>query len=112
MFPPDPVFFLACFLSFDRSHSMTGTARPREQKAPCGRRNRAIASAARQGISRIFDTDQTLAALGGPVAALFNGAPAKAEGCPTAADAIDTDRPDTTNSSQTVPAGSLLLENG
>jgi hypothetical protein len=35
-----------------------------------------------------------------------------AEGCPTAADAIDTDRPDTTNSSATVPAGSLQLENG
>jgi hypothetical protein len=35
-----------------------------------------------------------------------------ADGCPTAADAIDTDRPDTTNSSETVPVGSLQLENG
>ena len=33
-----------------------------------------------------------------------HGAPAKAETCPRAASDIDTDRPDTTNSSQTVPA--------
>lgn len=37
---------------------------------------------------------------------------ALADSCPTAADAIDTDRPDTTNSSETVPVGSLQLENG
>jgi hypothetical protein len=41
-----------------------------------------------------------------------HGAPAKADGCPTASSDIDTDRPDTTNSSETVPAGSLQLENG
>ena len=39
-------------------------------------------------------------------------APARADGCPTAASDIDTDRPDTTNSSETVPAASLQLENG
>ena len=47
--------------------------------------------------------------------ALLHGADAKAENaeaCPTATDAIDTDRPDTTNSSETIPAGSLQLENG
>ena len=47
--------------------------------------------------------------------ALFHGADAKAadaQACPTATDAIDTDRPDTTNSSETIPAGSLQLENG
>jgi len=35
-----------------------------------------------------------------------------AQSCPNSTDAIDTDRPDTTNSSQTVPVGSLQLENG
>jgi hypothetical protein len=35
-----------------------------------------------------------------------------AEGCPTAADEIATDRPDTTNSSVVVPYGSLQIENG
>ncbi len=39
-------------------------------------------------------------------------AAARADDCPTAASDIDTDRPDTTNSSETVPAGSLQLENG
>ena len=38
--------------------------------------------------------------------------PAHADNCPTSASDIDTDRPDTTNSSKTVPAGSLQLENG
>ncbi len=37
---------------------------------------------------------------------------AMAQNCPTAAEAIDTDRPDTTNSSETLPVGSLQLENG
>ncbi len=37
---------------------------------------------------------------------------AMAQSCPSAAEAIDTDRPDTTNSSETVPVGSLQLENG
>lgn len=37
---------------------------------------------------------------------------AQAQTCPTAQDAIDTDRPDTTNSSETVPVGSLQFENG
>ena len=45
-------------------------------------------------------------------AALALGTPARADGCPTAAADIDTDRPDTTNSSQTVPAASLQVENG
>jgi hypothetical protein len=45
-------------------------------------------------------------------AALALGTPARADGCPTAAEDIDTDRPDTTNSSQTVPAASLQVENG
>jgi hypothetical protein len=40
------------------------------------------------------------------------GGAAHAQACPTSADQIDTDRPDTTNSSQTVPMGSLQLENG
>src|SRR5579862_6359605 len=44
--------------------------------------------------------------------AMGYGATAKAQICPTAASDIDTDRPDTTNSSQTVPPGSLQLENG
>jgi hypothetical protein len=35
-----------------------------------------------------------------------------AEGCPTAADEIATDRPDVTNSSVVVPFGSLQIENG
>ena len=37
---------------------------------------------------------------------------AAAAGCPSAADAIDTDRPDVTNSSLVVPRGSLQAENG
>jgi Putative MetA-pathway of phenol degradation len=37
---------------------------------------------------------------------------ARADGCPTAKDAIATDRPDVTNSSLVVPAGSLQSENG
>ncbi|MBV8535178.1 MAG: transporter [Alphaproteobacteria bacterium] len=35
-----------------------------------------------------------------------------AAGCPTASEAIDTDRPDVTNSSRVVPRGSLQAENG
>ncbi len=38
--------------------------------------------------------------------------PAADAGCPTAADAIETDRPDVTNSSLVVPRGSLQAENG
>ncbi|MCP4619034.1 MAG: transporter [Bradyrhizobium sp.] len=37
---------------------------------------------------------------------------AQAEGCPTSADKIATDRPDVTNSSIVVPVGSLQSENG
>src|ERR1700694_5957140 len=37
---------------------------------------------------------------------------AKADGCPSARDEISTDRPDVTNSSLVVPAGSLQIENG
>jgi hypothetical protein len=37
---------------------------------------------------------------------------AKADSCPGIADAIATDRPDVTNSSVVVPAGSLQIENG
>jgi Putative MetA-pathway of phenol degradation len=37
---------------------------------------------------------------------------ARADGCPTAADEIATDRPDVTNSSIVVPTGSLQSENG
>jgi hypothetical protein len=37
---------------------------------------------------------------------------ARADGCPTAKDEIATDRPDVTNSSVVVPAGSLQSENG
>jgi Putative MetA-pathway of phenol degradation len=37
---------------------------------------------------------------------------AKAESCPTTRDEISTDRPDVTNSSLVVPAGSLQIENG
>jgi hypothetical protein len=37
---------------------------------------------------------------------------AKAESCPTTGDEISTDRPDVTNSSLVVPAGSLQIENG
>jgi len=44
--------------------------------------------------------------------ALGSAATGKAQICPTAASDIDTDRPDTTNSSQTIPTGSLQLENG
>ena len=35
-----------------------------------------------------------------------------ADGCPTSASAISTDRPDVTNSSRVVPYGSLQAENG
>lgn len=38
--------------------------------------------------------------------------PAKAGGCPLPTSEIDTDRPDTTNSSAVVPVGSLQVENG
>src|SRR6202048_4998255 len=37
---------------------------------------------------------------------------AKADDCPSVKDEIDTDRPDVTNSSVVVPAGSLQIENG
>ena len=37
---------------------------------------------------------------------------AKAESCPSTKDEISTDRPDVTNSSLVVPAGSLQIENG
>jgi hypothetical protein len=37
---------------------------------------------------------------------------AKADSCPNAGDGINTDRPDVTNSSVVVPAGSLQIENG
>jgi hypothetical protein len=37
---------------------------------------------------------------------------ARAESCPTIRDEISTDRPDVTNSSLVVPAGSLQIENG
>src|SRR6266404_5199938 len=37
---------------------------------------------------------------------------AKADSCPSAKDEISTDRPDVTNSSLVVPAGSLQIENG
>jgi hypothetical protein len=47
-------------------------------------------------------------------AALIAGATGAlaAGGCPTSASEIDTDRPDTTNSSRVVPYGSLQAENG
>ena len=35
-----------------------------------------------------------------------------ADGCPLPTSEIDTDRPDTTNSSEVVPVGSLQVENG
>ena len=35
-----------------------------------------------------------------------------ADGCPTSATEISTDRPDVTNSSRVVPYGSLQVENG
>jgi hypothetical protein len=60
----------------------------------------------------VISTFRTFAALAVMGVALVHGAPAKADSCPTASSDIDTDRPDTTNSSQTVPAGSLQLENG
>ena len=37
---------------------------------------------------------------------------ARADGCPSTKDEITTDRPDVTNSSLVVPAGSLQIENG
>jgi hypothetical protein len=40
------------------------------------------------------------------------GSRARAEDCPSPGSEIDTDRPDTTNSSTTVPIGSFQLENG
>ena len=42
----------------------------------------------------------------------LGAADARSEGCPTARDEISTDRPDVTNSSIVVPAGSLQIENG
>jgi hypothetical protein len=44
--------------------------------------------------------------------ACFGAVSAAAEVCPTAKDEIATDRPDVTNSSLVVPAGSLQSENG
>jgi hypothetical protein len=38
--------------------------------------------------------------------------PVYAESCPKPSDPIETDRPDITNSSRVVPAGSLQFENG
>jgi hypothetical protein len=48
------------------------------------------------------------------VAALIAGASGTfaADGCPTSASEISTDRPDVTNSSRVVPYGSLQAENG
>jgi hypothetical protein len=47
-------------------------------------------------------------------AALITGASGAfaADGCPNSTSEIDTDRPDTTNSSRVVPYGSLQAENG
>jgi hypothetical protein len=44
--------------------------------------------------------------------AVLGSVGARADGCPTAKDEIATDRPDVTNSSVVVPAGSLQGENG
>src|SRR6266852_8266607 len=44
--------------------------------------------------------------------AFLSAVDAQAEGCPAAKDQIATDRPDVTNSSLVVPAGSLQSENG
>jgi Putative MetA-pathway of phenol degradation len=43
---------------------------------------------------------------------IFGASRASADGCPTAKDDIDTDRPDVTNSAVVVPVGSLQFENG
>jgi hypothetical protein len=42
----------------------------------------------------------------------FSATTAKADSCPSTKDEINTDRPDVTNSSLVVPAGSLQIENG
>jgi hypothetical protein len=42
----------------------------------------------------------------------LNPVASKADSCPTTKDEISTDRPDVTNSSVVVPAGSLQIENG
>lgn len=44
--------------------------------------------------------------------AYYSTISAKADGCPSIKDEIATDRPDVTNSSLVVPAGSLQIENG
>jgi hypothetical protein len=44
--------------------------------------------------------------------AMFGAVDARADSCPTAKDAIATDRPDVTNSSLVVPVGSLQSESG
>jgi hypothetical protein len=44
--------------------------------------------------------------------AILGAVEAQADGCPTAKDEIATDRPDVTNSSLVVPAGSFQSENG
>ena len=44
--------------------------------------------------------------------AVLSTVDARADGCPTAEDEIDTDRPDVTNSSIVVPVGSFQSENG
>jgi hypothetical protein len=46
------------------------------------------------------------------VSAMLPLAKARADGCPTPADEITTDRPDVTNSSLVVPVGSFQSENG
>ena len=85
--------------------------------AGCGRGGRTIASPPNWGFVIIFASAKihaakVLSALAVFGVALIHCATAKAEDCPTAASDIDTDRPDTTNSSETVPAGSFQLENG
>ena len=47
-----------------------------------------------------------------PMLLVYHGIAAKADSCPVIGDEIATDRPDVTNSSVVVPAGSLQIENG
>jgi hypothetical protein len=61
---------------------------------------------------KVFMSRRTLATCWLSLFAIFAAVDAKADTCPTAKDAIATDRPDVTNSSLVVPTGSLQSENG
>jgi len=61
---------------------------------------------------KVFVSKRTLLICWLSAVAIFAAVDARAEGCPTTNDQIETDRPDVTNSSLVVPIGSFQSENG